>query len=354
MNKVLKALVQKNIGAGYLYFFIHFVVEVVCFCALSRTFGDRFSLWLIPLVYDFVAFVPQIAIGALCDRFQKINIGAIGAILLAAGFAIFSLTLGTALVYIGLIILCLGNACIHVAGAETTLKVSNGKLSHSAVFVAGGSFGVAIGKLLAKTSLPFWFFSLLAILLIPVILLADAYKNKIAHNQNPCSGFRYHNDKIVTGMIITLAVIVVISRSYMGYSIPTSWNKTATEMVIFYFMMGIGKALGGILSDAFGIRKIAAISTLGAIPFLIFGDQIMIVSIIGVLMFSMTMAITLGLLVSTMPKRPGFAFGITTTSLFVGAVPIFFIGALPFMVNCIIIIITSITCFLIMMRILRK
>ena len=60
----------------------------------------------------------------------------------------------------------------------------------------------------------------------------------------------------------------------------------------------------------------AIISTLCALPFLIIGDNLMLVSIIGVMFFSMTMAITLGLLVSALKKAPGLAFGLTTIGLF--------------------------------------
>jgi hypothetical protein len=59
--------------------------------------------------------------------------------------------------------------------------------------------------------------------------------------------------------------------------------------------MGFGKALGGIISDLIGVRKTAIISTVGALPFLLFGDNYMIISLLGVLMFSMTMSITLAL-----------------------------------------------------------
>ena len=57
--------------------------------------------------------------------------------------------------------------------------------------------------------------------------------------------------------------------------------------------MGIGKALGGILSDIYGIRKVATFSTLIVVPFLCIGDNLMIVSLLDVMMFSMTMSITL-------------------------------------------------------------
>ena len=107
--------------------------------------------------------------------------------------------------------------------------------------------------------------------------------------------------------------------------------------------MGLGKCLGGILSDKFGIRKVAILSTLLAIPFLCFGDNIMIISIIGVMFFSMTMAITLGILVSVLKKTPGLAFGITTIGLFLGTAPIFFIK-LTMQINIILIVVISIMC----------
>ena len=43
----------------------------------------------------------------------------------------------------------------------------------------------------------------------------------------------------------------------MGYGIPTSWNKSTFEMILLFSFMGVGKALGGILSDKFGIKNIA-------------------------------------------------------------------------------------------------
>ena len=101
--------------------------------------------------------------------------------------------------------------------------------------------------------------------------------------------------------------------------------------------------MGGILSDKFGIRKVAILSTLLAIPFLCFGDNIMIISIIGVMFFSMTMAITLGILVSVLKKTPGLAFGITTIGLFLGTAPIFFIK-LTMQINIILIVVISIMC----------
>lgn len=242
-------------------------------------------------------------------------------------------------IYLSLIVLCLGNGLLHVAGAEDTLKSSNSKLSPAAIFVSGGSFGVITGRLLAKTSINPLLIIIPILSMIPFILLSNSYIDESSNTK----GFNYVKESINPYIVIIIAVLVVIIRGYMGYGIPTSWNKTVTQTIIFYFTMGIGKALGGILSDLFGIRKVAILSTLIAIPFLCFGDNIMLISLIGVMFFSMTMAITLGILVSVLKESPGLAFGLTTIGLFLGTAPIFFIKV-NMITNIIIIIFASILC----------
>ena len=90
------------------------------------------------------------------------------------------------------------------------------------------------------------------------------------------------------------------------------------QTILLYFAMGLGKALGGIMADAIGLRKTAFISIVLALPFLLVGNNNMFISLIGVMMFSMTMAITLGVLVSVLKETPGLAFGLTTIGLFLG------------------------------------
>ena len=326
---------------------MHFIVEVVCFFYLSRVTNNSNFVWLIPFIYDGVAFVPQSLIGYISDKYPKINMGLIGVLLLVMSYLIYGLT--NISVYVSLIIICLGNAFLHVAGAETTLKTSNGKLSPAAIFVSGGSFGVVSGRLLARTSINPLLLILPILTIIPFVLLSDTYINKDSNTNN----FNFTKDSINKEFIILVAVLVVIIRGYMGYGIPTSWNKTTTQLIIIFCTMGIGKALGGILSDLIGIRKTAIMSTLLAIPFLCFGDNIMIISLIGVMFFSMTMAITLGILLSVLKKNPGLAFGLTTIGLFLGTAPIFFIK-LSYIGNIIIIISMSILCALALSYVLKE
>ena len=149
-------------------------------------------------------------------------------------------------------------------------------------------------------------------------------------------------------------VFFVAVRGYMGYGLPTSWNKTVLQTVILYVAMGLGKALGGILSDIYGLKKVGIGSCLLSLPFLLLGDNLMLVSLIGVLFFSMTMSITLALLVSVFKQAPGLAFGMTTLGLFLGSVPIFIFRITSVLINCFIIVVLTLLCVIILMKVIRK
>lgn len=350
MKKIKEVLFEKNIGVGYLYFYVHMVTEILCFFVLSRVVGDSPFVWIFPLIYDSLAFMPQGIIGAISDKYPKIPVGIIGTILLVIG------VIGCEVNFLPgrfseLIILCLGNAFLHVAGAEVTLRSSEGKLSHSAIFVAGGSFGVIIGKLLGKMPISYCWMCLLGLTMIPFILLGEEYRKE---NEKPCNNFNYQNEKIKPGIVVILAVLIVIVRGYMGYGIPLSWNKSILQSITLFCIMGTGKALGGILSDLIGMRKVAVLSMLIATPFLIIGDNHMFISLIGVMFFSMTMAVTLGLLTSVLKRKPGIAFGLTTIGLFLGTIPVFFFKIKTGLLNSIMISSLSIICCIIALFIIRK
>ena len=240
-------------------------------------------------------------------------------------------------------------------GAEATLRTSKGKLSGSAIFVAGGSFGVVTGKLLGNTDCTFWPLIILVVTAIPPAIIIQKHVRNISLPYSAqCREFKYARQSNHRWLVIAMAVTIVAVRGFMGYGIPTSWNKTALQTVLLFSFMGAGKALGGILSDRLGFKKIAMISTVLAVPPLMFGDKLMMVSLVGVMLFSMTMAITLGILVSAMPSNPGLAFGWTTIGLFIGTAPVFFFKLTTVLSNCIMIALLSLICLVFMWIIIRE
>ena len=347
MKKLINVFKQKNMACGYLYFYVHFITEVLCFYYLTKVTDGSYIVWLIPFLYDGLAFVPQALIGYISDKFRKVNMGIIGTLLMALSYIVY-IWLNIPII-VSLVLIALGNAFVHISGAENTLRNSERKLSHSAIFVGGGSFGVISGRLLASSSINPIILIPLCLTMIPFILLADTYKGK-----SDTKEFNYVKKTINPHLVVILAVLVVIVRGYMGYGIPTSWNKTITQTVILFCIMGVGKCLGGILSDAYGIRKVGIVSTLLAIPFLCLGDNYMLISLIGVMMFSMTMAITLAILVSVLKKKPGLAFGLTTIGLFLGTAPIFFVDMTSQVLNISMIVVLSVVCSFVLGTILKK
>ena len=332
----------ENIGAGWLYFYIHFATEVICFFLLTSFAGDKPALWAVTLAYDMLAFVPQSLVGAFADRHRRFPLTASGLLLMCAAAAPFLLRLPAPA---WLIPLCLGNCFTHVGGAEVTLNVSRGRLSHSAIFVSGGSFGVITGKLRASRAALWPVPVALALAAVPLAFAAEKYRTKSgADPERPCAGFSYHNKNIPKLAVIVIAVFIVIVRGYMGYGIPTTWNKSTLQTVALFFTMGAGKALGGVFSDLFGLRRTALFSVVAACPFLLFGDNVMAVSLAGVALFSMTMSVTLALLVSVLPSAPGLAFGLTTIGLFIGTAPIFFFKLTTLTANCVMIAAATALC----------
>lgn len=326
---------------GTKYFFVHACVEIVCFYLLRIHFPTVMA-GAVALLYDFFAFLPQGQIGNFIIKHRKIPYETLGNLFMAAGGALILAFPANAAHITGYILLALGNAVLHECGAVATVADSEGKIFPSALFVAGGSFGVVIGQTMGThQASPYW-------LLIPLVLselLCLSAKTSVRKARYPA--FNVVSKAVPAGTVLLIAFLVTSVRSYIGYAIPISWNKEVWQSFFLFFIMGVGKALGGFLADRFGARKTAFIGTLAAIPFLLFGDRVMVVSCIGVFFFSMTMSITFAMCLSILKTNPGLAFGITTAGLFLGLLPAFFIQFSP-LVNAVLITVFSVLCFVLL------
>ena len=329
---------------GFIFFLVHFILEVTCFYTLAAyTNNNMFPI--IALMYDLIAFVPQGIIGAFTDKYRKVNVGGIGIILTIIALICLKYNLSVFLVF-GF--LTIGNALTHVEGAEATLRTSRGKMFPSALFVSGGAFGIITGKLLYQNNVNILFIILASIISLILTLIASKYRETEDKDLND---YNYDNKKMGITAIILLAVFVVAVRSFSSYGIPTAWNKTVFQSILLFCFMGTGKALGGLLIDKTNIKITSIVSTLLALPFLLFGNQNMYLSLIGVMLFSMTMPVTLAILVSRLKKNPGIAFGLTTIALFVGSFPAFFFTIDSLLINGIVFTILTILCTIILVKI---
>jgi FSR family fosmidomycin resistance protein-like MFS transporter len=183
--------------------------------------------------------------------------------------------------------------------------------------VAPGALGIFAGTILAKTgSFHAWLFFFL-------ILLACLFMSKI---KTPSINYKIQasrQNKNYVELAIMLIFISVAVRSLVGSLAVFPWKSDASLAVAMVVAVFLGKALGGILGDRFGWRKIAAGALLVSAPLITFGAPLPIVAILGLFLFNMTMPITLTAISNMLPGRPSFAFGLTCLALFIGAFPAF-------------------------------
>ena len=219
-------------------------------------------------------------------------------------------------------------------------SAGEGKLSHSAIFVGGGSFGVIIGQTIGGQHASI----IIAMILCIIIAFLIQITNRdwlIEDRKIP--NFNLAKENVNPWIVILVAFLVVTVRAYIGYAIPISWKKELWQSFLLFFVMGFGKVMGGVLSDKFGAKNVGVFSTLACIPFLLIGNNNMLISIVGVFMFSLTMSISFGTLLSVIKNSPGLAFGVTTIGLFLGIIPSFFVSISTVM-NMVLIITLSIAC----------
>ena len=307
------------------YTFSHFAVDYLCFWILFGYFskeiwGTEAALGFI--VYNFIAFGLQMVIGAFCDEHRKFPSSALGCVLVLA-----AVLLSPFVPWAALVTTALGNAFFHVGGGIESLVHSEGKLYRSGIFVSAGALGVVLGTIHgSKTGISdFIPAQLIDPVLMALFCAVICYiANKKYPNIEDCDIENTANEKVGIWIVLGLALLSVVIRSFGGTAIPMEWKTTMKLGLVAGFAAFLGKFLGGFAADLFGAKRTGIISLLASLPFLIFGSNDMIISVIGIVLFNMTMPITLGICAQRLPKNPGIAFGLTTAALLLGAVPSFF------------------------------
>ena len=284
------------------HFFVDFACAAVMFRLVRRT-----GVWTEGLLlYNFFAFAMQAPFGLIADRYGGGKWFAFaGSLLCSASFLagadplLVCVTAGT------------GNALFHIGGGRDTLKLSGGKAGLLGVFVSPGAFGLFLGTLAGRSAVPLW-----PAAAAPAIAALWTALRCHCVPRTPVSlrpGGR--------GAAVLAALFLVVAlRSYTGFLFAFPW-KTGLWAYIFILCVVLGKAAGGFLHDRFGPGPVSAVSLTGAAAlFLLSGTAP--IGCAAVLLFNMTMPVTLRLAADTLPDAPGFSFGLLTLALFLGFLPV--------------------------------
>lgn len=304
------------------YGVIHFAVDFSCIAILTGIVmpaaAGRSDLILCVILYNAFAFAFQLPVGLLGDILNK------NALLSAFGCLLTGVSWLLPDIRLICVIAGIGNACFHVGGGIDVLNISGGKATLPGLYVAPGALGVFLGNLIIKKRFEQYY-------LLSVFMIACAavliYLYKAAKTECPIQNTRPVFGGGINPIIFFMAVLLfatVLLRSYMGSILNYGFKAEASKAALFVICVVLGKAFGGIAGDRFGWLKTGAVTlSLSAVLFAL-SFKSAAAAMAAVFLFNMTMPITLTALANSLSLGKGFAFGLTTFALFLGAVPIVF------------------------------
>jgi MFS transporter, FSR family, fosmidomycin resistance protein len=268
------------------------------------------------LIYNVVAFALQPLAGLLVDRGWAARAAAITGACLTAVAVPLSLVPGMMLA--ATVLAGLGNAAFHAGGGVASLRMTPGRASAPGIFVAPGAAGLAAGALLGKFGGPVWATSV--VLLAFAAWIALLPEVEAAPTAERPRGFAAAGWGVEGAVLLVLAVVAL--RSYTGLALSLPWKSAPGLLAALTVAVVLGKALGGVLADRFGFARVGVGALVVSAPLLMLAPSNPVAGIAGMLAFNMTMPVTLVAVARTLPDNQGFAFGLASLALAVGAFPV--------------------------------
>jgi len=282
---------------------------------LQHSIGTNFIKLII--LYNILAFGLQSIFGLITDHLKCPKAAAIiGIIVTGISALLLTFTPIVAIILVGI-----GNALFHVGAGGISLNLTPKKATAPGIFVAPGAIGVLVGTLIGRSGgFVGWNFALLLAIIIIVLWLIP----------EPSIDYDRQSEEIPAqkvsdyfGIIMILILVSVAIRSLVSGTISFPWKADFSLLLCLTTATVLGKSLGGIVADKFGWMKTAIISLVISLPLLSFGANLPILALLGIFLFNFTMPITLVIISNILPGRPSLAFGIASTALVLGALPIF-------------------------------
>lgn len=297
---------------------VHFAVDMYCAVLFFGCISGTASAWKAMVLYNACAFALQAPIGAIADRLDNGKaVAAAGCLLLAASWFFNSMPIVCA------VIAGLGNGAFHAGAGLTVLKAEHERASGLGVFVSTGAIGLFCGTadsgVLVKGG---WAFVILFVLLAAGLLLLIR-EDKYLEGADEKGGPSLDMPKGGVWALICLFAVVAL-RAFIGstacFAIPDMPGAASVLCVAG------GKAIGGFIMDRVGPRKASVFSLLPCAVMVLFGTGMaagQVTRLVALLLFNMTMPITLFAAARLLKNARGFAFGLLTFALFAGYIPRF-------------------------------
>jgi MFS transporter, FSR family, fosmidomycin resistance protein len=301
---------------------VHLLVDAVCVTSVLRASNQDAmiaSAMVFVLAYDILAFAGQVPLGWLVDRFNlRRGTALLGILLTAAGFLV-----GHRAGYAVVLLAGLGNALFHLGAGAMVLAGAHDKAAPAGVFVAPGALGLGLGLLLGRrfVTVPIWPSLIALAAAVAIVLLVSTPVD----TAEPSAAKSQLRPSAILG-IATLLCLSVAVRSLVGTVGCDACDKTLFLGIALPCAGFAGKFVGGFLADRFGWIVLSMVALLASAPLLAFSTGDLWLALPGLVLFQMTMPVTLTAMFRLMPARPALGFGLLCLALIAGALPAYLPG----------------------------
>lgn len=306
-----------------IYGAIHALVDAACVAAVYRSIPahrlEPESAFAIVLGYDLLAFGSQAVFGTAVDRHRAARAALLAGIAATAlAVALLPWHAVTTMLLAGI-----GNALFHVGAGAFVLESQPGKAAPSGIFVAPGALGLAAGVWIGRhgglEGISFF---------LPLLILATLAAAMVRNPPRPRAGTGDRHQPPAADLlqlaVVALLLVSISVRSFVGMGAAHRCPKGLLLMLGAPLVAFGGKAFGGLLADHLGWTRTAVGALLLSAPLIALGGGNTPVILAGLLLFQMTMPVTLAGAAQALPGRPATAFGLTCLALIAGAWPTFF------------------------------
>jgi FSR family fosmidomycin resistance protein-like MFS transporter len=305
-----------------LYGVIHFLVDAACVTAVMRGSYALQAGWLdafsMVVGYDLVAFALQFPLGLLVDRLRiKPAAALLGVLLASLVVAPLSLPGWFIMLAAGL-----GNALYHLGAGGEVLQASAGRAAPAGVFVGPGALGLGLGLWMGRTGMgPVWPL-LLGLVCASVVLLRLSPTPPV---EIPARARARLGVTSAMGIgVLMLLLLSVTVRSFVGLT-GCQGCTPGWVLILGIPLVGcVGKVAGGFIADRLGWIATSVTALAIATLLLAFANGDPAIALPGLLIFQMTMPVTLTAVYLMLPRHPATAFGLPCVALVGGALATFY------------------------------
>lgn len=291
---------------------MHLVVDGICGFVIFSSLYPLVSLdnaFVIFILYNFCAFVLQPLTGFLIDKFNYDKL-----LLICLTFVLALCLCVNLNPFLSCILLGISNSFFHTIGGKYVLKNKQNSMSLQGLFVSLGAIGLVLGSYFYGNILKVIFLFLIFVLLSLLIFLKDKnIDEKTEHN--PKIKNLVSREAII---IVVLLLIVTFVRAFRNKGTVYSWNINKNTILLISTITALGKIIGGVLGDKFGIRNTILLSFIISFISIFLTGKNMYLDLLSILAINFSMPITLFLLNKSFPNHEGFNFGLLAAVLFPG------------------------------------